>query len=255
MIDRSTRILISDMGADVLIAKQEYQHLTPIARQVMRNRSTRQLTALDGESYIFPADGAQSAVTIVWPSYYKPTHEAQAVLRRALGAHHIHRDELSHVWAVPHALGQPPLPSDISAWRRNTMKGIEAADSEHVILVGSQVVGMWNPGAKINRYAGNAYVWGRYYVYPMFNPLALHHDLHVDDWLAGFKKLAWALREGSIMQMLDIVCHQPACGAAGIVYDQRAVAWCDTHFKISKATKQEKKWKREINNLDQQTLV
>lgn len=255
MIDRATRILISQMGAEILIAKQEYQHTTAIHRQVLRNRSDRQITALDGTPYIYPSDGMASTVTILWPSYYKPAHEAQAIMRRALGAHHIGRDEMSHVWAVPHALGEPPLPGALSVWRRNTMKGIEAADSEHVILVGSQAVSMWNKDAKIKRYAGNAYVWGRHYVYPMYNPLALHHDLRVEDWEAGFKKLAWSLREGSVLSMLDTACHQPACDREGVVYDQRAVAWCNTHFKISRATKQEREWTVKSNKLDQQTLV
>jgi hypothetical protein len=251
--------MISEFGADCLISKRPWLPSTPMMSEINRRRVNRLIGRGQGAEYEYPEDGRTPLVTIVWDMPRRRSHDARAIVRRALSTHHIHDDDVAHVWALTKAQPHPPLRSEMSVSRALTLDGIVAANCQHVLLMGGPVTSLWWPEVKINRVAGNGYIWdvvGRTFtVFPMFSPLALKHDLDVETYMRTFSRVAWAVREESILQSLDLVCHQSGCWQQGIVWDQRAVAWCDRHFNISKATNQENKWIVDSNRQNQQTLL
>lgn len=257
MLDRNTRHLITMFGADFAVNKPEppSRAMSAMQRQVARNKLNRAVTAEGGREYEFPPDGGTARATVLWPQFYRPTHQARVAMRRALLGCQLNPFDVAHVWAVCDELREPPLPELLAASLAYTKTALELAGSEHVLLVGSQVLGLWSNRAKITRVAGHGYVWGRYYVYPTYHPLALNHQLTMDQWRQSFQKLTWGLQEGSIIDVLDTGCHDKTCDKQGVVFDAKARAWCETHYSPGGISREDTKWNVMQNQSQQQKML
>lgn len=255
MIDSHTRRMIAALGADFAVNKKPLPFMSKIKRAVTRNKLTHYALLNDLHPCEFPEGGESARLTILWPSFTRRDHLARATMRRALMGYGLNDDEVAHVWAVPHDLREPPLPADMAAHLSNTMNALLLAGSEHVMLVGSQVLTLWSGKARITRVAGHGYVWGMYYVYPTYNPLALGHNLDVREWRKSFDKLVWGLNEGSILAVMDVNCHDHHCDKRAVVFDARAVGWCDEHYSPRRFNKEKDTWERQKNQASQGTML
>jgi hypothetical protein len=255
MMDSATRILINTMGAEVLIAKPELPRKNRLQLSVERNALARRVDDDGGTPHEFPSNGRPARVACVWDEARGKTSESRVILRRALIHHGVDPDDVAHIWPVLDDRRGPRLASDINACIPIVMAGISAAHASHVVLVGSVATSMWWPGVKMKEVAGYGYVWGNHYVYPALNPLAMRYDLSMPEYLASYGKLAWGVHEGTVLNSLKTTCHDGACTRMSVVYDGRAAGWCEKHFNISKVTNQEKKWKKESQQSNQQTLI
>ncbi len=255
MIDRQTRNLVTTFGADFAINKPDLPAMSPLQRAVGRNALNRrvQVEYPANKPFIFPDEGRVARLTILWDQYRKRDHLAMVAMRRALMACHVDDADVAHVWGVPRELRQPPLPAEIAANLKVIQDALVLAGSEHVLLVGSQVLNLWSFKAKMTRVAGFVYVWDKYYVYPTYNPLALGHQLDIASWRRSFDKLKWALSEGTPLGMLDTTCH--VCGEAAVVFDPRAIGWCNKHYKPTNFIKEKDEWTKRHNNSQQTTLL
>jgi len=254
-IDRQTRNLIATLGADFAINKPPLPPMNSLQRAVGRNRLNARVKAEypANREFIFPDEGRVARLTIVWDQFRKRDHLATVAMRRALMACHVDDADTAHVWGVPRELRQPPLPAEIAANYGYIKAALQLAGSEHVLLVGTQVLSLWSMKAKMNRVVGNAYVWMDYYVYPTFNPLALGHQLDIGMWRRSFDKLKWALSEGTPLNMLDTVCHE--CEDKAQVFDERAIGWCDKHYKPTRTKREEAEWAKKYNISNQQSML
>lgn len=242
--------LIDKFGAEFMINMREHQE-RPIGRVRLDCLKANQRLAFhpdalsDGlHEYEFPTYPKRARVVAVWDRFYPSTHQARGILTRALASGGVLRDEIAHVWAVPKPLSHPPLAQDIAAFRMDTEYAIEAANCQHVLLLGSGTIKMWRSDLKVTELLGRTYVWkNRWFIYPSLNPMAIVADQSkVEDWRKSMQAISQGIHDGHV----ELVTWCYECGKEAEVWDESAVGWCKEHFKFNNVTNREKAWNKQI---------
>lgn len=239
---RTVNRLVKDLGAEFAINKPTFQEMTELQRRVAQIAVNRR----DGEMHLF--SDKPTRVTVVWDRYFPPRAEVRSIVQRTLASGRVPSDETSHIWAVPLALTRPPLASEIALHRASTMAAIAATNCEHVVLLGKSVIQMWRSDFKPMAVAGDAFVWGSKYVYPMIHPGAILADVgNLRVWQEGLRQLSRGVHTGEVEWAKMCV----KCGYAAEVYDEQAVPYCGNHFKIDNTQWRESRWVKETNKAQQ----
>lgn len=249
--------LIDKFGAEFMINMHEHQE-RPIGRvRLDCLKANQRLEVHDHQdtihSYEFPTYPKRTRVVAVWDRYYPATHQARGILTRALAGGGVLRDEVAHIWAVPHPLSHPPLAEVIAAFRMDTEFAIDAANCQHVLLLGSGAIKMWRSDLKVTELLGHTYVWkNRWYIYPSLNPMAIVADAaRSGDWRKSMQAISQSIHDGHV----DLVYWCYDCGKQAQVWDESAVGWCKEHFKFNNVTNKEKSWQQKQKIASQTSLT
>lgn len=248
--------LIDQFGAEFMINMKPFDELPRTKVQMNCAMANERLMMHDDwytgliHEYEYPEYPKRAQLIAVWDRYYPPHHQARGILTRALAGGGVLRDQVAHVWAVPRALSSPPLAQEIAAHRLDTQFAIDAANCQHVMLLGSGSIKMWRSDLKVTELLGNTYTWNnKWFIYPAMNPMAIVADhSKVEDWRRSISAIAQAIHDGSTN--LVHWCYE--CGDDADVWDENAVGWCKEHFKFTNVENKEKAWhkkqKTELQN-------
>lgn len=232
--------IIDTFGAEIVSNVQP----RVLSRKEMLKARARVNRDHPGHEYEFSEDAP--VVTCLWPTYLEPSSLSRSILRRSLTLYGIHPEQVSNVWIEGDRLhdGAPLLPAD--AWRDLITKGIEAANSPHVIVVGSKAMQWVRPDVQIGKVMGYALSWnGKFFLYPIASPLivqAANRD-SVDQWRANLHEITMMILEGGHRFMP--VCYQ--CGVGAQWWDNEGIGWCLDHVNLAKRENARKRWARRVN--------
>ena len=243
---RTVSKLVQDLGAEFAINKQPFREMTNLQVAVAQVAVNRKLLGDEEWSHMFSAKSTR--VTVVWDRYHPPKAEVRSIVQRTLASGRVPSDETSHIWAVPLALSRPPLASEVAMYRGDTMAAIAATNCEHVVLLGKSVIQMWRSDFKPMTVAGDAFIWGSRYVYPMIHPGAILADVeNLRIWQQGLRQLSRGVHTGEVEWAKMCV----ECDYAAEVYDEQAVPYCGNHFNINNTQRRESKWAKQTNKAQQ----
>lgn len=251
--------LIDEFGAEFAINLKPYDKRPP-KRVVLDCMKVNAKLAAYGdereeqiEAYDFTDDPSAVRVVCLWDRFYPARSNARQIMSRALSRGGVLRDQVAHVWAVPRVLPGPPLAEQIAPYRMHALSAVDAANVEHVVLIGSGAVKLWRQDLQVSKVAGGTYVWqNRWLIHPIMNPTSVLADRTLEDaWKHGMGRVLLALNEEHTR--LGVACVE--CGRGMDVYDEHAVPWCREHFNPNGVMNVTKGWNKKMNETGQGELL
>lgn len=263
---RALRLLIDEMGADIIINRRTLPTLSRAQRLTARNdledaaRDWHLMNTGTSAQCTAHPDPEHDPIMPLWSPYHLerpgrvavvspcPTWEAHkhgelgwSRAERLLSEHLRHagigRDMVSWLcacWCWPSAGekdNRPPANAELDAWHPWLVKAVAAADVEYVLLHGAHAVRAWRPDLKVTATSGGIFLWqDRWLVTPIPHASAvLRQDgLPVNDWKRDVARFAGAVLEGAGLEAFSDKCIM--CDRALYTWDGDGVPWCSEHF-------------------------
>lgn len=231
----SVRRLIREFGADINV---RIGPLNPgkSPRDIVRDQ--RQINASlvnkfpeqDIFTYEFVKDRVPH-LTVVWDYAMPDTNPSRLALSRVLTEAGVRRASVAHLWCVPEAMGRPPLPGELAAYRDWLLKGLYAANSKYILLIGARPMWSWRADMRLKDAAGKFFVWKSVFVImPVSNPLAVMTDkIEYRAWRRMVDRMAVASLTDQDTELMEAKCIK--CESGVYWYDSDGVPWCKEHFE------------------------
>lgn len=241
-------LFIDEMGAEMSVYIADFPDPPPSPLEISRARLKSTATTYNVESTGSPvpyewaierSGHVPSQVCFVWdrPTPYAAGH--RTLLRKLLQSAGIHPEETSHVWAYPHALTSPPLPTQVALYHDATLSAITASCTRYVVLLGNVPISLWRKELHLSQVVGKFAVWKRrWFVYPLANPIqALVDPTMMSEYRSSIYHLVQTIVADDGMENLAYMCVEKGCvedatWPSGVyVYDTDGVPWCRAHFR------------------------